>query len=47
MHSDVSGLICDVLNILDAETISIENVNDERSTFCFIVKEAEKVKICL
>lgn len=37
------GLICDVLNILDAETFCSENPTEERNNFCIIIKECEKV----
>lgn len=42
LHMDIPSIILDVLNILDLETLS-SNVTDERSNFCNIVKECEKV----
>lgn len=44
LHNDVSGLICDVLNIFDAETYTSDNnPTEERLNFYFIIKESEKV----
>lgn len=43
MHTDVCGLVCDALNILDAETATCDQ-GDERNNFCYIVKESEQVK---
>lgn len=45
MHNDVSGLICDALNILDAETSTNDQQSEERYNFCNIIKESEKVTI--
>lgn len=45
IHSDLAPIICDVLNVADAETSVFENHEEskERHNFSYIVRECEKV----
>lgn len=47
MHADIPALICDVLNVADAETSVVDNHDEskERAIFAYIVKESEKVQL--
>lgn len=41
LHADLPSIILDVACIIDSETCS-ETATEERSKFCFIVRETEK-----
>lgn len=44
MHKDISSIILDIFSIFDTETtLKIDYTADERSTYCNIVKETEKI----
>ncbi|CAO1439091.1 unnamed protein product [Diamesa hyperborea] len=44
MHRDIASIIMDIFCVLDAETTSqTEYTTEERSLFCSIVKESEKI----
>nr|CAD7573602.1 unnamed protein product [Timema californicum] len=42
LHTDMPSIILDVISVIDAETSCSEGNSEERTRFCFIVKETEK-----
>ncbi|CAG2060894.1 unnamed protein product, partial [Timema podura] len=42
LHNDMPSIILDVISVIDAETSCSEGNSEERTRFCFIVKETEK-----